>query len=91
MEVRKNSETVKGHCGTYFIYENESGLFVAAVGTVKKEYSTREAARRALRIMEQRYLQANPNAEVKNRDVWADHGVLWVEDMDGNYYTGRND
>lgn len=89
--VQKNSESVRGHCGTYTIYENERGKFVVVVGNVKKEYETRETARKAIRIMEERYISANPDAEVKNRDIWAAHGVLWVDGIDGNYYTGRKD
>lgn len=73
---------VKGHCATWEIFIDADDLYCVC----GKRYGTFERAVRAIRIAEHNYLEDNPNAPVANTDVWADHGVLWVDDNDGGYY-----
>ena len=75
-------EKVKGHCATWIIYEDRDGFYCVS----GKRYGTLERAKTAIRIAEREYLRENPNAPLKNADIWADHGCLWVDDIDGGYY-----
>lgn len=49
-------------------------------------YATLERASAAIRIAEERGHQIHPEKPLKNCDIWADYGVLWVDDITGNYY-----
>ncbi len=78
---------VKGHCATWTIEETEKGFLVKPNRPDKTVYyNSLETAKQAIRTAEKRYLEAKPNAPVANKDIWCDHGVLWIEDIDGNYY-----
>lgn len=74
---------VYGHCATWTIRVDKDGFYTVA----GKRFGDLCSAHRAIRIAEHRYLEAHPNAPVVNGDIWADHGLLWVEDIDGNYYN----
>lgn len=78
---------VKGHCATWTIEKTDKGYLVQPNKKDKTVYyPTLEKAKWAIRTAENRYVEANPNAPVFNRDIWFDHGVLIIEDIDGNYY-----
>lgn len=78
---------VKGYATTWSIEKTEKGYLIAPN---RKDnpiyYRTIEEAKSAIRIAEKRYVNANPNAPIANPDIWALHGILWIEDQDGNYY-----
>lgn len=80
--MKRQVKTVKGHCATWHIYEDGFGFYEVC----GKRYGTIIDAHRAIRIAERRYLEDNPNSPVVNTNIWADHGILWIDDIDGGYY-----
>ena len=79
--------TVKGHVTTWTIEETEKGFLVTPNKKDKTiYYQTFEQAKKAIRIAEERYVKVNPNAPIANSDIWVTHGILWINDIDGNYY-----
>ena len=79
---------VKGYVATWQIKE-ENGEYSVSVGNGKplKSYHSLEQAKKAIRIAEKRYTKDHQDAPVANRDIWCNHGVLWIADFDGNYYN----
>ncbi len=83
-----NITIVKGHVTTWEIKETEKGFYATAKGSnIGKTYKTKEQARKAIRIAKDNYLKKHPETKIANPDIWATHGVLWVSDFDGNYYS----
>ena len=79
--------TVKGQCTTWTIEETKEGFLVKPNRTNKTiYYDSLKTAKQAIRTAEKRYIKANPNAPIANRDIWCNHNVLWIEGIDGNYY-----
>ena len=83
---------IKGHIATWIVKKVKDGFNVYAKGEGEQQskihtYKTKEQVLKAIHIAEERYLQKYPNAKLVNEDIWATHGVLWVQDIDGNYYN----
>lgn len=93
-----NDAIVYGYVTTYKIQEDESdGKYHIYQITKNKNYkesnpartySSIEMAKKAIANAEKAYVKAKPNTPVANKDIWADHGVLWVDSITGNYYKG---
>ena len=81
-------QIVKGYVATWQIKE-KNGEYWVSIGNDKplRSYGSLEEAKQAIRIAERRYTTDNPDTPVANRDIWCDHGVLWIADFDGNYYN----
>ena len=78
--------TVKGHCTTWTIEETEKGFLIKPNRPDKPiYYPTLGQAKWAIRHAESEFIKRNPDFPLANPDIWCCHGVLWVEDFDGNY------
>lgn len=86
-EESKEDTKVRGHVTTWSIRETDDDRYLVTPGN--KTYPTLEKAKQAIKIAEDNYVKANPKCKVANKEIWADHGTLWVDDIDGGYYKGE--
>lgn len=76
--------TIHGYAATWKITPTEDGKYNVMPGN--KNYDSVKAAKAAIRAGEKRYADAHPDAEVKNRDIWFDHGIMITDDDSEGYF-----
>lgn len=76
--------TIHGYVATWKITPIEDGKYNVMPGN--KNYDSVKAAKAAIRAGEKRYVDAHPDAEVKNRDIWFDHGIMITDDDSEGYF-----
>ena len=76
--------TIHGYVATWKITPTEDGKYNVMPGN--KNYDSVKAAKAAIRAGEKRYVDAHPDAEVKNRDIWFDHGIMITDDDSEGYF-----
>ena len=79
---------VKGYVATWTIKETSDGKYsVGSGGKEFRQYTDLKTAHNAIRVAEQRCMQAKPETKNANPNIWFDFGVLITDDNDGNYYN----
>lgn len=76
--------TIHGYVATWKITPTEDGKYNVMPGN--KNYDSVKAAKAAIRAGEKRYVDAHPDAEVKNQDIWFDHGIMVTDDDSEGYF-----
>lgn len=75
---------IHGYASTWKITPTVDGKYNVMPGN--KNYSSVSDAKKAIRIAEKRWSEANPNESARNRDIWFDHGIMITDDDIEGYF-----